>query len=881
LIKKTLFLLLVLSVSLYSQTKFVPGSILLRIEQPFNLNTVNGRDITGIQKLDSILDRLNVRKLRKPFGQTVSSYGDKDKILSIDLPKTIDLDYAVQLLKQVDGVSWAVKHNIYESSFIPDDPLYADQYYLPQVKADEGWDLLGSGANMVIIGIIDSGVEYTHPDLVSKIYLNPGEDKPPLGELTPADYDGIDDDLNGLVDDLVGWDFVDAPDLPVGQDYLNPDNDPMDTYGHGTAIAGIAAAEYDNGIGIAGIAPNAMIMPLRSASADLFTETAVVAAILYAIDEGVDVLNLSFGTEVNSPLLQDVIAFAAGNDVILVASAGNYGSEVTFYPAAYDQTISVGAVDANDFLADFSYHGETMDIVAPGVGLISTILNGGYGLTLDGGTGTSFAVPLVSGAAAMIKGQHPDYTNEETKGILLATADDLYTPGWDTQSANGRLNIKSALMIPAGISAFFNEPLNGSAFNEDTLQILGTVVGSALTGFKLFYGIGENPPVWTELRNYHNKQVVNQAIGYLAFDSTSVDTSYTLKLEVTDLYQNVLNEFVTFNYIGSAPEISDLNFYNALNGTEHSQLVHFKTNQPCTAEITVFDTLGNHIFIYNTLKTEHSYTINQSDFYYPGIYDCLIEISNAADLTASTGTLDSVIVLNQPEYNTGKYFLKNSNLLPNGYLLNRTMDFDGDGWKEVLLKDYTSDSLKLYEYSPGSFQFTGFSYGNSFPRDIGDLDADGLQEILIQSPNTYEIYEQETTDQPPNFLWYFGVDGEEGSRLLDLNTPNGHGGLFIQTEDAYMLSIHYESGIFQIGSIFSPNNSSEEKGQPFSEWMDMNGDGFPEAVFGDYSGQIYLYSANQDFEMDEVFRDSLPYFAAGDYLASGDFDGDSQRLLHQ
>ncbi|MBL7192268.1 S8 family serine peptidase, partial [bacterium] len=467
-IKKTMLLLLILTVSVYSQTKFVPGSVLIRIEQQLNLTTVNGKDITGIEKLDSILDKLNVRKIRKPFGQTVSSYNDKEKILLIDLPKTMNLDHAIQLLKQVEGVSWAVKHNIYESSFIPDDPLYADQYYLPQVNADEGWDLLGSNTGTVIIGIIDSGVEYTHPDLVSKIYINPAEDKPPLGELTPADYDGIDDDLNGLVDDLIGWDFVDAPDVPIGQDYLAADNDPMDTYGHGTAMSGIAAAEFDNGIGIAGIAPNALIMPLRAASADLFTETAVVAAILYAVEEGADVLNMSFGTEVNSPLLQDIMAYAAGNDVVLVASAGNYGGEVIFYPAAYDQTISVGAVDASDIIADFSYRGETMDIVAPGVGLISTTLNGGYGLTMEGGTGTSFAVPLVAGAAALIKGQHPNYSAEEIKGVLLASAEDLYAPGWDTLSASGRLDVKSASMIPAGISALINEPQNGSAFNGDT-----------------------------------------------------------------------------------------------------------------------------------------------------------------------------------------------------------------------------------------------------------------------------------------------------------------------------------------------------------------------------------------------------------------------------
>jgi len=271
--------------------------------------------------------------------------------------------------------------------YVPNDTRFSEQWGLHQssdvdIDAVEAWDFT-AGNTEIVVGVIDTGVDYGHPDLAANIWINPGE----------VPDNGIDDDGNGLVDDVRGWDFGDD------------DNDPMDTYSHGTHCAGIIAAVGDNGIGVVGVAWKARIMPLKASLGSLgsLPSSAIVDAIHYATRMGVDLTSNSYGGPSYFQPMKDAIDEAGAQNILFVASAGNDSEDTDTnpqYPSAYTSAniISVAASDREDNLADFSNFGAaSVDLAAPGVDILSTVLFGVYGWK----SGTSMATPFVAGACAL------------------------------------------------------------------------------------------------------------------------------------------------------------------------------------------------------------------------------------------------------------------------------------------------------------------------------------------------------------------------------------------------------------------------------------------------------------------------------------------------
>ncbi len=347
---------------------------------------------------------------------------------------------------------------------VPNDTMVAQQWGLEKIKAFDAWDKT-QGSEEILLGIIDTGIDYLHPDLENRLYINPGE----TGIDNNGDdkrSNGIDDDNNGFVDDFRGWDFTDRVGFPFdssGGDYLDWDNDPMDEQGHGTFISGIAGAEVNNITGVAGVAPNLKMLNLRAFDPSGFgEEDDVAAAILYAVQMGVKVINMSFGDNAFSLVLRDVIRFAYSQDVVLVGSAGNSGSSNPHYPSGYSEVISVGNSTIDDFVAGNSNFGSTLDMVAPGSLILTTARNNNYAII----SGTSAATPHVTAAAGLILSIQ-DFTNEEIKQILKSTTDDIGSPGWDLRSGAGRLNLFKAVTVVAPSIIKFNHPTQDFATLED------------------------------------------------------------------------------------------------------------------------------------------------------------------------------------------------------------------------------------------------------------------------------------------------------------------------------------------------------------------------------------------------------------------------------
>jgi subtilisin family serine protease len=303
------------------------------------------------------------------------------------------------------------------------------------IGVENAWKI--NRGNKIIVAVIDTGVDYTHEDLLPNMWRNPRE----------IPDNGIDDDNNGFVDDVIGWDFLDKDNKPYDLaaanlgDLLNGGNP-----GHGTHCAGNVAAKGQNGKGISGVAPNAQIMALRFIGNKGGTTADAVLAIKYAVDNGAKVLSNSWGSEGEDPAdgdsnqaLRDAVQYAADHDVLFVAAAGNghqgkgYDNDTDAqpgYPASYpnDNIISVAAIDVNNNFGSFSNWGrQTVDIAAPGVKVFSTTVTGKYSdqvIPLLGANwdGTSMACPHVAGAAALYWSVHPEKTYAQVKEAILNSA---------------------------------------------------------------------------------------------------------------------------------------------------------------------------------------------------------------------------------------------------------------------------------------------------------------------------------------------------------------------------------------------------------------------------------------------------------------------------
>jgi hypothetical protein len=351
----------------------------------------------------------------------------------------VDLVQAIERLKRDPAVLYAEPNYLLSVDVTPNDPRYNELWGMnntgqtggiadADIDADTAWNV-STGSSSVLVGVIDTGVDYNHPDLAANIWTNPGE--------IPGN--SLDDDNNGYVDDVHGYDFV------------NNDGDPFDDHGHGTHCSGTIGGVGNNGVGVVGVNWDVTIMGIKFLNSGGSGTTAnAVLSVQYATMMGVDLTSNSWGGGAFSQTLYDAIAAAGAANIAFVAAAGNNGANSDTspaYPAAYDlaNIISVAATDDNDQLASFSNYGAvSVDIGAPGVDVLSTQPGNQYGLL----SGTSMACPHVAGAYALVLSvSAPGIPVAQVKNILMNSADDIPALAGRCVS-NGRLNIFFAIAEP-------------------------------------------------------------------------------------------------------------------------------------------------------------------------------------------------------------------------------------------------------------------------------------------------------------------------------------------------------------------------------------------------------------------------------------------------
>jgi thermitase len=297
------------------------------------------------------------------------------------------------------------------TAVVPNDPYYSNQKsYMDSIAAPQGW-AISTGSADVTIAVLDTGVS-PHSDLAGR--------------------------------------------LVKGRDIINSDDDPADDHGHGTLVAGVAAATGNNAIGVAGVNWAAKIMPVKVlSSSGAGTTSQVAQGLIWAADNGADVANMSLGGTTSANTLQNACDYALGKGVVLVAAAGNDGTSKLNYPAAYESVIAVAGLNFNcDALASWSSRGEGLDLSAPGTRIWGTTYDGSYGYA----SGTSVASPFVAGYAALVLSVNPTLTPTDVRGVLTSTATDLGAAGWDPTYGWGRIHLERGLLSAGGIQAPAPEP---------------------------------------------------------------------------------------------------------------------------------------------------------------------------------------------------------------------------------------------------------------------------------------------------------------------------------------------------------------------------------------------------------------------------------------
>jgi subtilisin family serine protease len=355
---------------------------------------------------------------------------------------------AIEQLQRDPRVRYAEPNFIVHADAVPNDPSYGQLWGMDRIDAPRAWDVT-TGSSGVTVAVIDTGVDWSHPDLSSQIWINPGEN------CAGCRTDGTDNDHNGYVDDWHGWDFV------------SDDNNPTDDHGHGTHVAGTIGATGNNGIGVAGVNWNVRVMPVKFLNAQGSGTTAdAISAVLYSADNGADISNNSWAGDDFSQALADAIGVADQRDQLFVAAAGNQSNdndESPTYPASYDlpNMITVAATDEFDDIAYFSNVGRrSVDLGAPGVNIYSTWPGASY-QTLSG---TSMATPHVAGAAALAKAEFPSASAPGLKALLLDSVDPNPALAEFT-ATGGQLNVGTAVTCSGAPKLFLDSP--GAGFSVD------------------------------------------------------------------------------------------------------------------------------------------------------------------------------------------------------------------------------------------------------------------------------------------------------------------------------------------------------------------------------------------------------------------------------
>jgi gliding motility-associated-like protein len=672
-----------------STTKdYMPGIIILKFRSTDAASAKKQASPEAINALLISIKNVKIESVTKKFptpdnAQQTESAGGLDRIYEIKFSGTAGIEEIVNELLKNNQVEYAEPSYIYHSDYIPNDPSFsANQDYLNQVKAPQAWDLIRNASN-VIIGIIDSGSDLTHPDLAPNIYINAADP-----------VDGIDNDGDGYTDNNKGWDLI-------GLSGANPkgDNDPSvksDSTAHGVHVSGLASAVSNNSLGIASIASNAKLLIVKVGADDNGSTVYLgYEGIKYAADHGAKIINCSWGGYTVSSMGQDIVNYALSKDCLIIAAAGNDNSALNFYPASYPGVISVASVSNNDIKSSFSNYGPKVSISAPGNNIYSTLLNNTYGSF----SGTSMATPLVSSAAALVKAWYPALSMQEVGQLLIYSADDISASnsGYLGRLGSGRLNVFNALQqnlqpsivfpafatkiygdadFDAGATANSALPINYSSSNTQVATIVNGKIHITGAGTTTITASINGNVSFTQVQDVSRSLRVNKAPQTITFDPIPIQirggTPYALKVSASSGLPIALGSLDPFTVTVTNGNLNPLRVGRATVTASQLGNVNYQPATGVIQNVQIVDADGSIVKIWPAVSPNND-----------GINDYLIieGIGDYAQNHVTVFTGNGVPVFETENYdNTDHIFKgisKNGSKLPKGsyfYLLQFVID---------------------------------------------------------------------------------------------------------------------------------------------------------------------------------------------------------------
>ncbi len=741
---------------------------------------------------------------------------------------------------------------------------------------------LPTDRDRVLVAIIDTGVDYEHVDLAANVWRNP---------LEASGLPGVDDDLDGLIDDVYGYDFSgDSTDVVN----VIPDPLPKDLIGHGTHVAGIVGAVTGNGIGVEGVASSVEIMCLKIFP-NAFTSVST-KAIIYAVDHGAKVINASWGSPYFSTILNDAVKYARSNGCLFVAASGNSGDSSPFYPAVLPDAITVGACNSSGMATDFSTYGSWVDLSAPGRDILSLrargtdlyadageprirIINSNYILA----DGTSMAAPHVAGAAAFLLSYSPGLRVDSLRNLLMATADQIADPQGREQgeysiyTGYGRINLERATGVLSGSYAEISSPIPNSVQKG-----MVKIAGSAYSADGEEYLLEAKPAsegVWIEIAR-GNAAVITEQLA--EWDSSPYDGPTPLRLRV--------GEGIAFTT--TIRLLNNTRF--AIESPTESDTIRSSVEIRGTA--TAPDFQAYDLYFYPDTEPKQPVFIEHGTV---PVFSELIEDWSVGPVRSGSGTLELRLIAGGVVHEAFQPVVIKT-LLNDDYpvapatrphFVSKSADLNGDGKLELItggqagtiildpesLETYTLDpNGTVYQSSPAVYDFNGDGKDElAIVSDSGLTVVDGAGNNLPGWPRVFPVGAQFLSFPTPHVS---DIDGDGSPEIVVLNS-NGSFYCFRADGSAYFYS--HNGKFASVNDTELPRQFSGAV-PAFVFSYDFDRDGFRD-IGGAYGvsgrrGGIYLFSGKNGQPLypeigARVISTGPPF---GAVLADFDFDGEPE-----
>ena len=858
---------------------YVPREIIVKTTEPLSVRSVDEIHF-GVADLDNFIALKGARQVK------VMTPSPTNRYYTVRLNE----DFSLRELEQLnnlrsEGIEYVQPNYLNKQLLKPNDPLFPQQF-LEHVNLPEAWEY-ETGSSQVVVAVVDSGLWFEHPEFKSfkNIWINNAE-YPPNGE---------DSDGNGYVDDWCGWDFVDAPemaDIALG-DYLDQDNDPNDETGHGTHVAGIIGAESNNSIGVAGICWDVKIMVLRAGfrttlSSGYLQDDDAAAAIIYAVDNGANVINISWGSDYFSPVISDVCQYAYERGVIVVASAGNTPQPEIMFPARLNTTVAVGAVNKNLTLAGFSSYGPDIDLVAPGDFVLSTYLDEG-GYVYKEQSGTSMSAPFVTAAVALLLSFEPGLSVEEVKARLFASATDLGDPGFDNRYGNGLLNVEKLLTGEGSPLVNITYPVYDVGVSG-TFDIIGTLKVPELSFYNVMFTGKENPSSldWKDIKTHTNTptnyrgEKHDETIATFYVPPTLPDDDYLVQIRIETKRGQSFEKRFRVQIKQNKPKLEE--GYPLAVKRYNVDIPHYYItlgfDQAVSVKMDVVASDGTEASVYSN-QADYDHVLKIPDYLPEGSIAIKFTAKNIGGQEYISEIYSDIIEIEKKGIPTDK-FIQNTIGMP-VISIPKTRDFDNNGYYEFVGMDInpeqTYGNVNIFEFKDGTMNIKHTFEDKFLPLDLGDTNNRGI-EILGLVGDRAVLYETIGSEKYPNVaLW--SENNVTGGNFIDYKNKGYEGVALVQNyQNQSVLRLYARAGNFFDAENTLYNPSSSYRRNTFAPRLaagDLNNNGYTNIVTSDLDGDVFVYEIYSPSSDSLVWETRIPvknlyYQAVADFTGDGKLD---------